>query len=674
MRRLLVLLIVIFILWQVSTLRAEGDQSSVTTEGPYFLVLNSEEGIEQFPLKQSDVEVKITGVIAEVTIRQHYSNQGQHPISGRYIFPGSTRAAVHGMTMTVGERVTHAVIKEKQKAKDIFNKAKNEGKNASLLEQKRPNVFSMDTANIMPGQTIIIELYYTELLVPEDGTYEFVFPTVVGPRYVGNSEGQGSSDTSWVKNPYLFQGSKGSMRFNITTFLTAGMELQEVQCLTHDTRIHYKDNSRAKIELADPEVFSGDRDYILHFRLADKEIETGLLLGSNGEENYFLLMAQPPEHVAVEHIVPREYLFVVDVSGSMHGFPLDTAKQLLRDLLGSLQDGDYFNVVLFAGSSEVMSETPIPASPGTIGRAISMIENVKGGGGTELYGAVKKSLALQQAEGVSRSVILITDGYISAEREVFELIQQNLNRTNVFAFGIGSSVNRFLIEGVARSGAGEPYIVTDSRKAAAVAQTFRKYISSPVMTDISVSWEGVDIYDVEPPQVPDLFSERPVILFGKWRGEQSGNIHLTGKSGEGEFARTYQLDDLTVEKEAHGLVALWARSRLSRLTAASSPSALTKQRDQILELGLSYNLLTPFTSFVAVDEIVVNPEKASQLIKQPLNLPKGVSNLAVGGSMHKVPEPGLTVITVLMILTLFRRQLLQAVRVFRRRDTWTRNK
>ncbi|MGA7278816.1 MAG: VIT and VWA domain-containing protein [Desulfocapsaceae bacterium] len=627
------------------------------TISPYFFIQSEDSGSDSFPLKNTDVEVAVTGVIAEVTVRQTYANMGGEVIHGCYIFPGSTRAAVHGMKMVVGERVIEAVIKEKEQARETFENAKKQGKNASLLEQKRPNVFSMEVANIRPGDTVEIELRYTELLIPEKGTYEFVYPTVVGPRYSTLPDNQENLSESWVQNPYLIQGSEPETGFNISVFLSAGMKLQKVSCPTHDTQISYEDLTRARVELAQPVIFGGDRDYILQYRLADMAISSGLLLEQGEKENFFLLMVQPPEKVTQEIIVPREYSFVIDVSGSMHGFPLDTAKKLLEDLISSLRPTDSFNVLLFAGDSTVLSKAPVPASPENIDRAMKLITQSRGGGGTELLKAMQRAMDLPRQEGVARTLVIVTDGYINAEREVFAEIQENLDNTNVFAFGIGSSVNRFLIEGIARSGRGEPIIVTNPEQARASAQRFRDYVARPVLTDISVHYEGLEVFDIEPPAVPDLFGQRPVIVFGRFKGEPTGTIGISGRSGAGEFRQGFNLSEVSAEKITEGLGYLWARSRIARISDFSPRKAGPEERERIVELGLAYNLLTPFTSFVAVDEIVRNPDGQGRDVKQPLTLPKGVSNLAVSGGVADVPEPEFVFMVLLLLAALLIRYL-----------------
>src|SRR4029453_9673743 len=386
----------------------------------------------------------------------------------------------------------------------------------SLLEQKRPNVFSMQVANVMPGDTISVELRYTELLVPTDGVYEFVYPTVVGPRYSETREGQASLGDEFVKAPYTHQREPPRSEFHLAGVVSTGVPLQELSSPSHQVTIRSGDAGRADVVLADSERLGGNRDFILRYRLAGTAIASGLLLYQGRDENFFLPMSQPPQVVERTAIPPREYLFVVDVSGSMFGFPLDTAKQLMRELANVLRPTDLFNIVVFESGYDTFSPASLPATRANVDRALGFIGAKSGGGGTRLLNGLKWAVGLPRQTGTSRSVVLITDGYIDAEADVFDYVRGQLDNTNFFAFGIGSSVNRFLIEGVARAGLGEPFIVTGPNETDAAATKLRRYIDSPVLAGINVKFQGFDTYDVEPGAVPDLFASRPIVVFGKW--------------------------------------------------------------------------------------------------------------------------------------------------------------
>ncbi|HMI85319.1 MAG TPA: VIT and VWA domain-containing protein [Polyangiaceae bacterium] len=638
---------------------AEPADNTDKTLSPYFFVEGADPAVDKLPLQDTRVEVSIAGVIADVTVRQIYENQGSRPIHARYVFPASTRAAVYGMTMTVGNQRVVAKIEERQRAKRDFDKAKEEGKSASLLEQDRPNVFSMNVANIMPRDTIAVELKYTELLVPAEGTYELVYPTVVGSRYSTKEKSGAASHDRFVETPYLHQGDSAKNEFHLTAKLSTGVPLQDVACATHQVLTRRDGPTRAEVTLSPSEIFAGNRDFILRYRLAGNQVSTGLLLYQGTNENFFLMMAEPPRSIAADDVPPREYIFVLDVSGSMNGFPLDTAKKLMRDLVHVVRPTDTFNVILFADGSRTLAPASLTASTENLERAVRFIGPQPGGGGTELLAALKRAVALPRtAPNVARTVVLLTDGYIDAEKETFRYIRDHLDEASFFSFGIGSSVNRFLIEGVARAGRGEPFVVTRPEESAKAAAKFRRYIQSPVLTGVRVAFRGFETYDVEPTKIPDLFAERPIVVFGKWRGKPEGTIDVSGTSGKDVYRTSVQVGEATPEEQHRSLSYLWARARLANLFDDGGEG----NKDSVAEItaiGLGYSLLTPYTSFVAVHEVVRNEDGHAENVDQPLPLPLGVSDLAVGGSSVATgAEPELYFIGAALLLVLALRRAL----------------
>ena len=516
------------------------------TLSPYFFVEGSAPGVDALPLKATSASIQISGVIASVTVKQTYANDGDKPLNARYVFPASIRAAVHGMKLTVGDRTIRAVVAEREKARETFERARKEGKSASLLEQDRANVFTMNVANIMPGDVVDVELDYTELIVPTDGVYELVYPTVVGPRYSNQPEATAPDEDRFVQSPYGRQGQPATYSFSLDARIAGGMPLQDVSVPSHKVAVAWTGKTEARVALDPSERAGGNRDFILRYRLAGAAIQSGLLLHKGDKENFFLLMVEPPQRVAAAQIPPREYVFIVDVSGSMHGFPLDTSKQLLRNLVGSLRPTDTFNVILFSGAHQLMAPQSVPATAQNIAQAIAVIDSQSGGGGTELLPALQEAMSLPGTDGISRSFVVVTDGYIAGERETFQYIRSHLGKANVFSFGIGSSVNRLLVEGVARAGLGEPFVVTEPGEAADAAARFKAYIESPVLTDIEVAYQGFDVYDVEPAAVPDLMARRPLVVHGKWRGNPAGSITVKGVSGGGSFVRTVDVASAAV--------------------------------------------------------------------------------------------------------------------------------
>lgn len=631
---ILVILIGTLFMMAAGPLKAQSEGNTDKTLSPYFFVKSDDPEVDQLPLKSTRADVSISGVIADVKVTQVYKNDGKRPLEAIYVFPASTRAAVYGMKMTIGERIITAKIREREKARQEYNQAKKAGKSASLLEQHRPNVFQMNVANIMPGDLIKVELNYTELLVPTDAVYEFVYPTVVGPRYVDQPAQESGFSESWTGNPYLHEGKLPPYTFNISVDISAGLPIKEVTCTSHKIHVHYQGPALVSIKLDPSEKQGGNRDFILKYRLAGKRIETGLLLFEGEEENFFLLMLQPPKRVAENQIPPREYIFIVDVSGSMHGFPLNISKKLLKDLISKLRSKDRFNVLLFAGGSHLLSEQSLPATPSNIRFAVNTIESQRGGGGTRLLPALRRALSLPKTEGHSRTVVIATDGYVAVEAETFDLIRKNLGRANMFAFGIGSSVNRHLIEGMARVGMGEPYVITKPEEAAQKAEKFRKLIASPVLTGIKLDFGKFDVYDVEPPSIPDVMADRPILVFGKWKGKPRGRITLRGFSGDHPFVTRSDISGIKPLKTNAALRYLWARHRIVLLSDYNRLRPDDERVKEVTSLGLTYNLLTAYTSFIAVDNRIRQKDGDTVTIKQPLPLPKGVSDYAVGGQSY----------------------------------------
>ncbi len=597
---------------------------------PYFFIPNSDASIDQFPLLETKAKVNISGVIAYVELTQVYKNEGKRAIEAIYVFPLSTKSAIHSMKMEIGERTIIAKIEERKLAQRHYIQAKKEGKLVSLLEQQRPNVFQMKVANIMPKDIVEVTVNYTELLIPEDGVYEFVFPTVVGPRYSGELTDPTEKD-DWIESPYLHQGTEPSYNFDITVNIKTGLPISKIKVVSHKVDIDFKSENEAVIRLAKEEKKGGNKggnkDFILRYVLKGKNIQTGLLLYPVEEEKFFLLMAQPPQKITLSDIPPREYLFIVDVSGSMYGFPLEVSKALIKRIINNLREKDYFNILFFSGGSKVLSDEPLPATFENKLKAISMLEAQRGGGGTRILSALRRALSLKKKEGLSRIIVIATDGYVAVEKEVFDLIRENLNKANFFAFGIGKGVDRYLIEGIARVGRGVPFIATDEKEAKLKAEKFLEYIKSPVLTDIKVEFEGFSAYDVEPSKVGDLFYEKPIVIFGKYKTAK-GKIKITGKTPKGDFEKIIEVGSFKEDKENIALKYLWAREKLAQLSDYRKVGVDTKE--EIIKLGLKYSLMTEFTSFIAIDTIKRETGEVVT-VKQPLPLPEGVSDYAVEG-------------------------------------------
>ncbi len=614
------------------------------TEVPYFIVNGEPESIDRLPLKSVDASIEIVGTLTQVELVQTYANVGSEPIEAVYVFPGSTRSAVSALTMRVGDRVVEAVIQEKAKARRTYETAKSEGKTASLLEQHRPNVFQMNLANILPGDVVEVTLKYTEWVRREKSEYQFELPLVVGPRFT-------QSDARWVENPHLSESDSSTVRYGIETRIRSAIVIEEAVCASHDAEVEFTDTRTAEVRIEGDAETVGNRDFRIRYRISGDEVKSGVWVSESGGEKYFMASLEPPSGVVRERL-PKEYFFVVDVSGSMHGFPLDTAKVMMESLVARLEETDRFNVLLFAGESEVFSPTPVPATVENLLEAVEFLYEMRGSGGTRLLPALTKVYDTPKDPSFSRSIVVLTDGYVTVEDQVFDLVRERLGEANVFACGIGSAPNRFLIEGMAKVGQGEPFFVADPKESERVANRFSEYVSEPILSGLELSFSGMEVFDVEPVALPDLLAERPVVVFGKFTGDVSGEIILSGRSGDSEYIEATNLSAAVDLAGSRSLEYVWVRERIRRVSDYNGLWPNEDRRSEITRLGLKHSLLTKYTSFVAVDQVVRNldGEDAIAQVKQPLPIPQGMDKVGLGNSVPVTPEPEMWALMALVLV------------------------
>lgn len=564
-----------------------------STDKPFIKAIVDGEQVDNLPLLLTTVDTNISGVIADVTVTQHYKNDGEGPVEAIYVFPGSTDAAVYAFEMQVNDRLVVAEINEKQQARAIYEDAKDKGITTSLLEQTGNAFFQTNVGNILPGDDIRVTLRYVETLIPDRGLYTFRFPII-------RQTSQGASLPVQVSESSRINRSN-EIGFDMLIELRAGLPIAEITSWTHQIETDYASPDSAFIALKPDDLFINDQDFILQFRLAGDAIQTGLLTHQGKDENYFLLMAQPPQHVTVDQIPPREYLFVVDVSGSMQGLPIGIAKRATNNMLLQLRDIDLFNVYTFAGSSEQLAEQSVRASMQNINAALNMIDASRSMGGTNLHPVLLKISETRVLEGISRSVIVLTDGAISAGNETLQLVRENLQFQNLFAVGIGNFQNQYIVQGLAHSGRGQAFTADNPEAADILVDDLIQYISQPVLTDIRVNYPaGLEVYDVIPESIPDVFSERPVYLVGKWHGDWNGAFTIHGTAGDREYSSAYTAQSNFDNTKTSAIRLLWAREQLREWEFDQKFGDYQLSND-ISRLGLDYSLVTSYTSFVAVD-------------------------------------------------------------------------
>ncbi len=585
------------------------------------LAVDPRGGMEmECPLKHTDVKADVTGFLARVNVTQEFENTAPGKIEAVYVFPLPQNSAVDDMTLTVGDRVVKGLIKRREEARAIYEAARNSGRLAGLLDQERPNIFTQSVANIAPGAKVKITISYVEHLKYEGGFYEFMFPMVVGPRYIRN-EGL-VPDADRISPPV--SPTRAAHDLSLEVKLDAGLPLQSVASSTHDVAVERSGANRAVIHLRETSTIP-NKDFLLRFEASGKKIQNTVIAHRGQNGGFFSLIVQPPERVHAGEATPKEIVFVLDTSGSMSGFPIEKAKESMRYALDGLNPSDTFNLITFSGDTAILFPKPVPATPENLTLAKEFIAGRYGSGGTEMMKAVRAALEGTEDQKHVRIACFMTDGYVGFEDQIIAEIQKHPN-ARVFSFGIGSAVNRYLLDKMAEQGRGEVEYVGLQDDGSAAARRFAERVRNPLLTDIRVDWGSLPVSEVYPAKIPDLFSSKPLVLTGRYAGSAKGTVRVGGRMD----GRTVTMDvpvELPAAEPQHAVLAtLWARRKVDSLLMNGGNA-----REEITKLGLDYRLMTAYTSFVAVEETTVIDGGKPRTVQVPVEIPDGVSYEGIFG-------------------------------------------
>ncbi|MDJ0866653.1 MAG: VIT and VWA domain-containing protein [Myxococcota bacterium] len=587
------------------------------------------------PLEHTDVRVEITGFVARVRVTQTFSNPFPDPIEAVYTFPLSHRGAVDALWMRTGEREIRGEIHRREEARRRYEAARDRGQVASLLDQERPNVFTQSVANLMPGARVEIEIHYVETLEYEAGAFEFAFPTVVGPRFVPGADRVPDADR--IAPPATPQGTRAGHDLAIEVDVDAGVPIEAIESALHEVVVERgRDPERARVRLRRRAEIP-NRDFVLRVAVAGDDVRSGWWAHRrDGEDGYATFVLVPPARVEPRDAAPKELVFVVDRSGSQRGLPLAKAKETLLWILEHMNPRDTFQVIDFGSTASRLFERPRRADAASVARARRYIEALRANGGTMMAEAVREAAAEPAAGNRLRIVTFMTDGYVGNDYEVIDLVRRLRGTSRWFPFGTGNSVNRFLLDQMAREGGGEVETALLNRPGEEVARRFWERIASPVLTDVRVELEGLDVHDVFPREPSDVWAGRPLVVHARYREPGRGRVVLTGFRGGEPYREALAVRLPKRERDHDALASLWARAKvdalqrrdLRALQSGQFPEAL---REEIVEIALAHRLVTPFTSFVAVEDRVVNRDGRPETVAVPVEMPQGVSYEGVFG-------------------------------------------
>ena len=584
------------------------------------------------PVVRTDVELRVTGMVARATVRQEFTNPSDEWAEALYVFPLPDDAAVDHLRMWVGDRVIDGVIQERAAAKATYEQAKHEGKRTSLVEQERPNVFTTSLANIPPGAAIAVEIEYQHAVRYDAGRFRLRFPMVVGPRYIPGvplpvSSGQGwAADTDAVPDasritPLVAPPGRGPINpVSLRIELDPGVPLAALESPYHRIHTTPLNGGRFEIRLEHIEV-PADRDFELVWQpAAGAEPTAALFTDQTGDRTYALLMLMPPRELERRR-APREVIFVLDNSGSMAGASIEQARAALKLALARLQPGDSFNVVRFNHRTDSLFAEAQPASRQNLEAAERYVDGIRASGGTEMLSALMRALAAQAASDRLRQVIFLTDGEVGNEEQLFQVIRHRLGDSRLFTIGIGSAPNSHFMREAARLGRGTfTYIGSPGEVQDKMLTLFRK-LESPAITDLHLELPGAGEASILPARIPDLYLGEPVMVTLRTELPSSRAV-LRGRVGSVNWEQEVALQQTD---GGSGLSVQWVRAQIAALLdLRGAGTADNTLREAVLDIALAHHLVSPYTSLVAVDVTPARPDDAG-LATHALetNLPAG---------------------------------------------------
>jgi Ca-activated chloride channel family protein len=606
---------------------AQRAQAQLSTDpGPGQLRMLDKEGrpAALCPLKGTQVDADIAGFGARVTVVQSFVNPSANPIEAIYTFPLPADAAVDRMRIKVGNRIIEGQIKRREEARRIYEAAKSAGQAAALLDQERPNIFTQSVANIMPKAEVRVEISYVQILKYEKGQFEFSYPMVVGPRFLGNAEDPGK-----IRPPITPKGTRTGANIDINVRLDAGAPIREIGAVLHQVNVKRQGEQAAIVSLARRDEIP-NKDFVLRYRTATDTVQSAFVTTYDGKKGgFFSLILLPPKAPVAKQIAPREMVFVMDQSGSQGGFPIAKSKELTLKLIKTLRSNDTFNVFGFNNTVRALFPTAQPVTEANLASATAFVNGMEANGGTQLLEGLKAALQPQKDPRRLRIVVFNTDGFVGDEPQILDTIVKTRDTTRIFTFGIGNSVNHFLIDTMSKEGKGDSETVYLSEAADGAVDRFLQRTRSPILTNVSTKVTGCEVTEMTPNAIPDVFSDRPIVVMGRYENPGQGKLTVSGRLGGQPWSQTLDVR-FPPNSGTSSVAALWARKKVDDLQSENYLNMVRRSpgdpvTNKITDLALEFGIMTQYTSFVAVEPKVINVGGKQYTVRVPVEMADGVS-------------------------------------------------
>jgi len=652
--------------------RSAGALASESRGGALRLAGSGELPAAAAPLVATDVTIDVAGIVSRTTVVQRFVNPTGAWREGVYLFPLPEGAAVDHLRVESGGRVIEGQVQERAAAKKTYEAAKKERRQAGLVEQERPNLFTTSVALLPPDAEVVVTIAFQETLRYDSGSFRLRYPLAVTPRYlpeesrvrphfpdddayrvadakVGSDPtflADTLSDASRIVAPFALPGDGATAPVTMSITIDAGFPLAAVESTTHAIDVDTLADGRVHVALADG-VVPADRDLELAWTPAvGREPGAAVFTEQRNGRTHALVMILPPSADVAGPVLPREATFVVDTSGSMSGTSIAQAKEATRYALSRLKPGDRFNVIEFNSRTRALFTAPMPVDPSTIDAAARFVDALRADGGTEMKPALAAALSPDAAPGYARQVFFLTDGAVGNEHELLALIRDRLGDRRLYTVAIGPAPNAWFIRKAAQLGRGTSTFIGDVREVRErMTELFAK-LERPALTDLSLTWPvGADVY---PSRLPDLYAGEPIVVSASFDGPPK-TLSVVGRRGKSAWGALLPTGAGT---PAEGVGALWAREKIRALSDAMIEGAPEDEvRPQIVATALEHHLVSRYTSLVAVDVTPLAPagtEATRTAI--PGLLPAGLDPAGFIGGVPQTATPASLLFVVGLVL------------------------
>lgn len=545
---------------------------------------------DEVQLKRVSISGNICGEFVEFSMSQVYENNTDSNIDAVYIFPLPDTAVLSGFEAILGGKTLKAIVEDKEDSYKIYENALESGINIISIDQDEDNVFTISIGNILPNETVKINITYMDQLLYEDNSFKLMIPNIIAPQPMEDEE---------------LNKEKPQYKLNMNLLVESFNKL-DIYSPTHGIHVNREDDTLCKVTFKEGQMLH--KDFVLMMKEVENEEYSGMLYnydGINEEEGILYLRLYPKLDYEESH-EGQNYDFLMDISDSMEGDKLEETKNALHLCLRNLDEGDDFNIIAFSKDLKVFSKNgKVPYNDENLQKASEWIDEIKVEPGADVFESLKYALQEKNVDGNS-TILLFTDDMVEEEDEIIDYVKENIGDNRIFTFGVDTVVNSYFINKMAEIGYGRPeFIYAGERIDDMVLRQFNR-ITNPQVDVLSIDWGAMKVQRTYPTTIDYLYDREPISIFAKVSGEIGGKVTIKGKVGEEEYIKTIDLDKLDLDVNAYLIEKVWSRKRIESLTEkirGERGPLKDSMRETIIELSKEYGIISKETSFVMLEQM-----------------------------------------------------------------------